>query len=67
MDWIERLLTEAFTAATGWPAPTEPLPNAADLEYMADGTAEATDGCLVEPDGLCDHGHASWLLYLGMI
>lgn len=55
MDRIDRLLTEAFTAATGWPAPTVSLPNAAEVEYMADGTAEATDGCLVEPDGTCGH------------
>ena len=27
---------------------------------------EATDGCIVEPDGYCEHGHASWLLRLGL-
>ena len=32
-----------------------------------DGGCEATDGCLVEPDGTCDHGQPSWLLALGLI
>ena len=36
-------------------------------EWDMDGVAEATDGCRVEPDGVCEHGHPSWLLALGMI
>jgi hypothetical protein len=32
-----------------------------------DGSCEAFDGCLVEPDGTCDHGQPSWLLALGLI
>ena len=28
---------------------------------------EATDGCIVEPDGICEHGYPSWLLELGLI
>jgi hypothetical protein len=28
---------------------------------------EALDGCPVEPDGICPHGHPSWLRYLGLI
>lgn len=28
---------------------------------------EATDGCWVEHDGMCPHGHRSWLLELGLI
>lgn len=31
------------------------------------GYCEATDGCVVEPDGVCSHGHLSWLLELGLI
>lgn len=34
---------------------------------MTDGVALATDGCTVEPDGKCEHGHVSWLVYLEMI
>ena len=31
-----------------------------DLEaIMFDGIAEAADGCSVEPDGRCPHGHES--------
>ena len=29
--------------------------------------AEATDGCEVEPDGICEHGHQSWLLIMAII
>jgi hypothetical protein len=36
-------------------------------EWMMDGVCEATDGCMVEPDGKCEHGKSSWLLILGMI
>jgi hypothetical protein len=35
--------------------------------WTFDGIAEATDGCQVEPDGWCEHGHVSWLVYLGLI
>lgn len=43
-------------------------PSLEELEaWLDDGEAEATDGCLVEPDGTCPHGKKSWLLVLGMI
>ncbi len=32
-----------------------------------DGIAKATDGCMVEPDGSCQHGHSSWLMALRLI
>jgi hypothetical protein len=55
---------DAFT----YPPPTEPQPPVEDLMAMDfDGVCEATDGCTVEPDGHCPHGHPSWLLRLGMI
>ena len=45
-----------------------PTPNLADLEaWLDDGGCEATDGCWVEPDGVCPHGCQSWLIVLGMI
>lgn len=37
------------------------------MEWNDDGVAEATDGCEVEPDGRCEHGHSSWLLAMGLI
>ncbi len=43
-------------------------PTLEDLqEWLADGGAEATDGCWVEPDGTCPHGKPSWLIVFGMI
>jgi hypothetical protein len=32
-----------------------------------DSVARATDGCKVEPDGKCPHGHYSWMVVLGFI
>jgi len=37
------------------------------MECDNDGICEATDGCLVEPDGVCEHSHPSWLVRLGFI
>ncbi len=36
-------------------------------EWMSDGGCEATDGCWVEADGTCEHGHQSWMLKLGLV
>jgi len=36
-------------------------------EWVMDSVCDATDGCQVEPDGHCEHGHQSWLLRLGFI
>ena len=35
--------------------------------WILDGIARATDGCRVEPDGICEHGHSSWLMRLGFV
>lgn len=35
--------------------------------WVDDCVAKATDGCRVEPDGICVHGHQSWLSVLGYI
>lgn len=37
------------------------------LEWLAKGIAEATDGCIVEPDGTCPHGCPSWFIKLEWI
>jgi len=37
------------------------------MEWDNDGVCEATDGCIVEPDGTCEHGCPSWLIRLGFI
>ena len=51
-----------------YPLPTVEEPTIEKLEeWMDEGVCDATDGCLVEPDGICQHGHRSWLLELGMI
>lgn len=44
------------------------VPTTEQLEsWVMDGDCEATDGCIVEPDGHCEHGKPSWLLKLGFM
>jgi hypothetical protein len=51
-----------------WPEPTTEEPTDDELREMVfDSVCDATDGCMVEPDGICEHGHPSWLLKLGLI
>lgn len=50
-----------------YPEPTTQQPTDEELEYMIFWVSEATDGCFVEPDGECEHGYPSWLVYLEMI
>jgi hypothetical protein len=51
-----------------WPTPTVEKPSLDDLmDQESDGVVETTDGCEVEPDGMCEHGHPSWLMRLGLI
>lgn len=52
----------------GWPEPTDDRPSYDELEGMVyDSVVDATDGCSVEPDGVCEHGHPSWLIRMGLI
>jgi len=37
------------------------------MQWEREGICEATDGCVVEPDGVCPHGCQSWLLELRLI
>lgn len=59
----------SFADEMGWPEPTEPEPDLETIEawFIEDGGCEATDGCWVEIDGHCPHGHPSWLLRLGLV
>ena len=47
-----------FHEHSGW-APPDPETLA---DWLADGVCRAPDECLVEPEGWCDHGLASWEL-----
>jgi hypothetical protein len=51
-----------------WPKPTQETPDLETIrDWVYDSVCEATDGCIVEPDGVCPHGHPSWLLKMGII
>jgi hypothetical protein len=51
-----------FEVNSGWAPPD---PDELD-EWLADGVCRAPDDCLVEPDGSCEHGLASWKLVLAV-
>jgi hypothetical protein len=47
---------------------TKPIPSQRTMyKWSEEGIARATDGCRVEPDGTCPHGHLSWLVVLGLM
>lgn len=55
-----RAAHEWFEHNSGW-APPDPDTLA---EWIADGVCRCPDACLVAPEGICEHGLASWLLIL---
>lgn len=81
--WALRLLEEGFLASAArvhpltvaptyhshWPDPTTDMPDLEAIEewMWEDAGCEATDGCWVEVDGRCPHGHPSWLLRMGLV
>jgi hypothetical protein len=51
-----------------YPEPTTDKPSDEELRDMLfAGTCPATDGCPVEPDGTCPHGHPAWPRRLSLI
>jgi hypothetical protein len=51
-----------------WPDPVVPEPSEDQLSlWVLAAVIEATDGCRVEPDGVCEHGYPSWFIQLGLI
>lgn len=71
--WLEQgmVFDAAEMGLTGeflWPVPTVDEPDEDQMEaWLMDDICEATDGCLVEVDGTCPHGHPSWLLRMGLV
>ena len=51
-----------FEVNSGW-APPDPDELA---EWLADDVCRAPDDCLVAPEGVCEHGLASWKLVLAV-
>lgn len=37
------------------------------MRWSWEGGCYTTDGCWVEEDGTCEHGHRSWMLVMGLI
>ena len=55
-----RAALEWFENNSGWAPPDEETL----AEWLADGMWRSPDACLVEPEGWCRHGLASWKLIL---
>ena len=68
-DDVTSGIQEARADQPAWPTPTALEP---DVETLWEMTwydeMEATDGCDgIEVDGYCEHGHPSWMRWLGLI
>jgi hypothetical protein len=69
--WVDRA-DKCITQPQPWPeaadAPPQ-HPSVADLWDWVDeyGKCQTTDGCWVEPHSVCEHGHKSWLVELGLL
>ncbi|MDG6938493.1 MAG: hypothetical protein JRN42_08175 [Nitrososphaerota archaeon] len=57
-----------------YPKPTISLPSEDEILEMLKNAVmdnetsfETSDGCMVEPDGICEHGHPTWLVRFGLI
>lgn len=60
-------MTDLIATVPKKSTPKKP-PSIKTMEKWVDrGVAKATDGCKVEPDGICPHGKQSWLLIMGVI
>lgn len=61
-------MAETLWGIRYYPSPTVKTPTIEEVvQATSDGTDEATDGCHVESDGTCEHGHPSWLKAFGLI
>jgi len=67
-DRIDALYAALNRARSSAPKRRTPAPSAATIErWLAQGYAKTPCGCIVEPDGTCEHGEESWLLKLGIV
>lgn len=67
------MMTDRFQPPR-YPAPTVPAPDRRELQRQLEAAVmeiqthfPTTDGCEVEPDGTCEHGHPTWLRKTGLI
>ena len=63
--YIDKVLAKLRAELQGIEAEEPTLEELMEWEWR--GYMEATDGCRVEPDGVCPHGYPSWLLAKGLI
>ncbi len=70
-DMVRKICSDKILGLEAHQAQLSPLgekPSVEKLnEWFLSETCEATDGCIVEHDGMCPHGCPSWLKHLGLI
>ena len=57
------LTHEWFANNSGWAPPDD----GTLAEWLADDVCRCPDHCLVAPDGICEHGLASWAIVLATL
>ena len=70
MDARDLACDQTHDLETGlpYPEPTTERPSDEEAwEWLFDGACPATDGCEVEPDGICPHGQPAWPRRLGLV
>lgn len=68
--------TAVYTSLPGLPEPQQPVPTVGEITAMLKAAVtdsevsfdtSCSQGCEVEPDGKCGHGHPTWLRRYGLI
>ena len=68
VNFLLDCITDDREDLTQWPKPTMPRPTMEQFEeWCISPICQATDGCAISQDEVCEHGHPSWLLYLNII
>jgi|SRR3989338_2852490 len=70
-DMVRKIYSDEILEKEAHLARLSPLGEKPSLEqldeWFSSETCEATDGCIIEHDGMCPHGCPSWLKHLGLI
>ena len=67
------IMVSETTPRNGDEEPQSTMPDEPDdmFSWLEDaeetGMCEATDGCIVEIDGVCPHGKPSWAIVMGLV
>lgn len=63
---MQRIKAMQADAAAKYPKPTT-VPTHTAISILEGEKTTATDGCIVDLQGICEHGHCSWHIMLGLV